>query len=36
MPITVAMIEEKELCEAALSSPGMLLGHLTAEKKSLE
>ena len=29
-------IEEKALCEAALSSPGMLLGHLTSEKKSLE
>lgn len=29
------MIEEKELCEAALSRPGMTLGEAAAEKKSL-
>ncbi|MBR4537444.1 MAG: M50 family metallopeptidase [Clostridia bacterium] len=29
------MIEEKEICEAALSRPGALLGDVTAEKKGL-
>ncbi len=29
------MIEEKELCEAALSHPGALLGDVAAEKKNL-
>ncbi len=31
----LGLIEEKELCEAALSNPGMTLGNAAAQKKSL-
>ncbi len=32
----IGLIEEKELCEAALSDPGMTLGGAAAQKKNLE